>query len=303
MNNKTLTCVIAALLIINTQTFASQNEAQAKKLDTKDLVDKAKRPEIKQDNKIEFDNSTTAFEIPKIDLEKEVVKTPAKESEAKKVSADKPSKKHSPKKIVKKTTKKKLPKNKNKIVASTRPLSLTQVKEHDKIVFNDGKRNILRRTKTKIIKYPYNYAIPVDSSSLKANADGSFYVINKARFIADSKALKSKKAKNSSNSEIKTNDSEELDIAVTAENRQNRQFIEKKYNHGKKIEKEIKLKNLRENDEVYMVKGVQFVIRKKKATSGVYKFWLVEKLNPENIAVQQVSKNKYKIIKAYLPDS
>ncbi|HFC30692.1 MAG TPA: hypothetical protein ENJ44_06595 [Oceanospirillales bacterium] len=302
MNNKTLICVITALIILNTQTFANQNKTHAKKLDTKDLVDKAKRPEIKQDNKIEFDNSTTTFEIPKIDLEKEVVKTPAKESEAKKVSADKPSKKHSSKKIVKKTTKKKLP-NKNKIVASTRPLSLTQVKEHDKIVFNNGKRNILRRTKTKIIKYPYNYAIPVDSSSLKANADGSFYVINKARFIADSKALKSKKAKNSSNSEIKAKDSEELDIAVTAENRQNRQYIEEKYNHGKKIEKEIKLKNLRENDEVYVVKGVQFVFRKKKATSGVYKFWLVEKLNPENIAVQRVSKNKYKIIKSYLPDS
>ena len=304
MNKTRLFSIILSLISSITLTSVAIAQSDVKKLDTKDLVDKVERPEIDQDTTIEIETEMAEFEIPTIDVENDVVKdtvvTKEKIKRKKTTSATKkPTRKVKTKKVVKKQTIK--ANNKRKLITSNRPLLLSKVKELDKIVFENSKRFILRKTKTKIIKYPYNNAIPVDSASLKVNADGSFYVINKAKFIADSKALKTN---NDGHSKIvkTTKNSQELDITVSSEDRLIRNSIEEKYNYGKKIKKEIVLKNLKTNDDVYIVKGVQFVFRKKKATSGINKYWLTEKMNTENSSVRKISKNKYKIIKAYQTD-
>ncbi len=312
IKSTTTSLMLCFFLFTNIMTCAQAGEADIKKIDTKDLQEKAQRPEIEQNNEIKFDDSVTKFQMPKIepqaittseDLELKKTQKPSKPKVTKK-SHHKPVKKrvvkHKASTHSNTSTNKSTKKSKSKIVLANRPLLLSQIKEHDKIIIKDGKRNVYRRAKSKIIKYIYNNPVPVDSSSIKINKDGSFYVTNKARFIADSKALK--KAPKTQAIAQKSQASEELALNISGKDKQTRLEIEQKYNHGKTIKKEILLKNLRKNDEIYIVKGVQFVLRKKKSSSGMFKYWLIEKINESNAALQKIKNNKYKVTRAYLPD-
>jgi hypothetical protein len=162
-----------------------------------------------------------------------------------------------------------------------------------------------------IIQYKYFGKLPFQSMGLSKNDENSYYVIDKDLLLSDIKMLKSKqKPKQNKKSKIKKPIKPIVDEQAKLEknpvNRTppddlvtKRKAIEKKYNNGRIIKKSIHLKNLHINDKIYIIGDIEFVIRPIQSTNSKKKYWLDEKLDIENPALEKIGKNSYKVIKFY----
>lgn len=303
----------------------SQNEPE--KFNKKDLIEKMDRSdlEMKSEDEVEIDDAILKFEIPKIKFEKPVkksqmiskktTKTPKKAANG--VSSSRKPEKNSPVNV------KPIKEDKIKVVFAKRPILISQMNKNDKIVITKGKTYVYRLQKdNNIIQYKYNGIIPYESSGLRKNDETSYYVVNKKILIDDYKKLKSnssrtktklrtnkpKTIKSTQSSVVTKPETKKLSVKkdknidsqlITDALEKHRKIIEDKYNKGKRIKKSIKLKNLHQNDEVYIVGDLQFVSRVSSSSSAKKKYWLTEKLDINNKAVEKIGKNKYKIIRFY----
>jgi hypothetical protein len=295
------------LIILSLLTFVfttSLAQSEPEKIDTKDMVETVDRSDLENDTdtKDELNSMITTFEIPKIEFE-------SKENPKKKPTKKKNSNKVKSEKIIESTDEKKAtvvklkPKRKSAVVIAKFPLTVSQFKRNDKIVLSKGKVYVYRLAKSNIVQYKYKGKLAMNSEGIKKNSENSYYIIDRNKFIKDIKELKKNKThkpkKKKKEKEVKIEKREE-DIGVTEEILLKRKKVEDRLNHGKTIKKSLLLKDLRKEDEVYLIGKIQLVIRKNKATSGVKKYWLLEKFDITNKSVIKVSKNKYKINRKYL---
>ena len=274
-----------------TSTCLAQSEPKA--INTKDMIEKLDRSELETGHVEDNIDIMPEFEIPKIEFEASHPKKVNKPKGANKVKA-----------AAKPTTA-----SKSKVVISNKTIKLMQLNKNDKIVFNKGKTYIYRLLKTKIIQYKYNEKLPLDSTGLRASGKNSYYVVNKIQLVKDAKKLnsvakKSKKPQRASNNRKSTASTKKpaaVDAyVVTADMAAKRKEIEGKYNGGKPIKKNLKLKDLLINDDVYIFGDIQLVARRSKNVAGQRKYWLIEKLDTQNSSVKEVATNKYIINKRYL---
>ncbi len=307
------------MILISVQGF-TQSEPDA--FNKKDLIEKMDRADLdmNSEEKVKIDDSILKFEIPKIEFA-----APVKKSQASAKKANTSTKKvvKEATTVTKKTNKtssvKTSPVEKDKIKVSfaKRPILISQMKKNDKIVITKGKTYVYRMLKTSIIQYKYNGKIPFDSKGLRKNDETSYYIVDKKLLLEDYKKSRSNTDKSKTKSKTKKpprtsvprrtgpkktspKKDKKLDVqSISDDVASKRKIIEDKYNNGKKIKKTIGLKNLHQNDEVYIVGDIQFVFRVSSSSSGKKKFWLIEKLDINNEAVQKIGKNKYKIIKFY----
>jgi hypothetical protein len=328
--------IISIILIFNltNSCWAQTDEPEA--INAKDLMEKLDRSDIEEsssDSKI--NNIMPEFEIPKIEfnekLESKKVKKPtkvAKKPKLEKVQALKKSPKQSKQVVAEKSSNtgaanetvkpkvaadkvKKTETTKNKVVISKKVLKFIELNKNDKIVINKGTTYVYRLLKTKIIQYTYGGKLPLDSAGLKASGENSYYIVNKMLLMRDIKSKKSRGNKRAVTKKVKTSAPNKKSVVkpvvkpvvaeykVTPEIAAQRKVIEGKYNHGQLIKKNFKLKDLQINDNVYVFDEVQLITRRQKSSSGIRKYWLIEKLDINNKAVKAVSRNKYTIIKRY----
>ncbi len=301
--------------------------------DKKDMIEKMDRADLDMESKddVKIDDSILKFDIPKIEFDVPV-KNP------KRTVANTTSK---AKKVVKKPAVEAAPvatapvvttpakKEKPKVVFARRPISIGQMKKNDKIVLTNGVTYVYRLQKSNVIQFKFNGKIPFDSKGLRKNDETSYYIVNKNSLVADYRKLRSSSKKPNNvpqvaavkkPSEVKTPakapstkvSSTEAPTAINKDQKpdnqvlqvdvvEKRKAIEEKYNNGRSIKKSIKLRGLRENDEVFIVGGIQFVFRKISSNSVKKKYWLTEKLDIDNKAVKKTGNNKYKIIRFYKP--
>lgn len=281
---KNIITTLFLTFIISTQLCGAESEPEA--INAKDLMDKVDRSEIStEDSSPELDNTIPEFEIPKIEFE-QTNTTKTKQT----------------KNTVAKSTS-----TKNNVVFAKRPIGLVQLLRNDKIVLSNAQTYVYRLSNKTITQYKLKDKVPVNSKGLKKSSKNSFYVVNVSLLKKDAKNLDNNnkpKVTKATKPKINTPKVELADKAPIQQKPDSdiaakRKLLEGKLNHGKSISKTIKLKSLQTNDEIVISGGVQLVIRKKKSTSGVKKYWLIEKLDLNNDAVVEKSKNVYKLIKPY----
>ncbi len=284
---------ILLLTILSLNICFAQDEP--KKINPKDLVDKVNRADLEGDESVEINNLIPTLDMPTIEFEKKVENTannkPKKVTKNPKISPRPKVKKEKPTKIESK-----------KIVTSKRSMTSKMLKVNDTIVVNNDKVVIFRTAKSEIVKYPYKGQIPLGSFGLKKQ-NNVYIVTDPKRLREDIKLAESIKNTKPQESIAKTEkttvDTIDNGIEYSEAQLASRKKVEEKYNNGKKIKKSIMLKNLRVNDMVYIIKELSLVIRKKKSTSGVYKYWLTESLDINNPSVEKIENNQYEIIRSY----
>ncbi len=275
-------------------TSACLAQSEPKAINTKDMIEKLDRSELETGHVEDNIDIMPEFEIPKIEFEANQPKTVSKPKMANK----------------EKTAAKSTTVSKSKVVISNKTIKLMQLNKNDKIVINKGKTYIYRLLKTKIIQYKYNEKLPLDSTGLRASGNNSYYVVNKIQLVKDAKkinsvAKKSTKSKRTSNKRKRVaSTSTKKPVAVdayvvTADMAAKRKEIEEKYNGGKPIKKNLKLKDLLINDDVYIFGDIQLIARRGKNVAGQRKYWLIEKLDTKNSSVKEIATNKYNINKRY----
>ncbi len=311
------------MIITCAQAFA---QSEPDTFNKKDLIEKMDRSDLdmKSGEGVKLDDSILKFEIPKIEFETSVKKpqvtakktTKAPKKVVKTAPPSRKPKKNHPAKV------KPVKKDKIKVVFAKRPILIGQINKNDKIVITKGKTYVYRMLKSNIIQYKYSGKIPFDSKGLRKNDETSYYVVDKKLLLDDYKKSRSNstmaKSKPNTNKPKVSKPNQSRVVAkpvvkkplikkdknidpkvITDELAAQRKIIEDKYNNGKIIKKTIKLKNLHQNDEVYIVGGLQFVFRVSSSSSGKKKFWLLEKLDVTNKSVEEIGKNRYKIVRFY----
>lgn len=295
------------LLISSIGIVCAQSEPEA--VNTKDLNEKINRSDILTDdvNGSKMNNLMPTMEMPLIEFnEKPVVSKNTQTEKSVNKPVEKLATKVEPKSELVKTSKPK----KQSVVFAKRPISINQLYNNDKIVINKGKTYVYRQTKSNIMQYKFKGKLPLDSLGLKPSGANSYYVINKGLVAKDAKSTPKKVSKTTKTKTVakkketvaKKVVKADLNDAITSEVMSKRKLIENKHNNGKEITESIKLNNLRVNDKIYLIDGLQFVIRKSRNTSGVKKYWLIESINTNSRSLKKETEFKYKVIKYYIPN-
>lgn len=280
-------------------------------IDKVELIDKVDRSELEAINKedLNLDDTIPKFEMPKLEFKKDLKPTKSRRVSKKTITSNKPPSRiqeAKPKTVEK--PKDTVKGKKLKMVYAKRPISLNQIKINDKVVFISGKTFIHRLQKSYIIQYKLNEKIPLMSEGIKVSDSNSYRVINPKKLIEDTKAIKIKtmkapvlKPKTPIKKQITSTKTIKpiVEQDTSSQTAKNRKIIELKYNRGKEIKKSIQLKNLRTNDNIYIVGDLQFVIRASKSTSAKNKYWLTESIDESNSALERKGKNKFKVLRSY----
>ncbi|VAW38133.1 hypothetical protein MNBD_GAMMA01-262 [hydrothermal vent metagenome] len=302
------------MILITSMLVSFYVQAEPKVVNTKAEVDKIDRSELETHNEtLSLDNIVPKLEMPNIEFDGSIR---TRQNTTTSVPANKSTAKKEPTK--KKPVKQK---NKKKIVLARKSMLLNQLNKGDKILLSKGLTYVFRISRHNITQYLYKGKLAMDSSGLEPSKTNGYYIIDKDKLVADTKLLNSNKkaskvTRHQSSSKAKqltkrktittnklakkpaSNEPNIIPVDIIAQ----RKKIEKEYNKGKAIKNSIRLKNLRANDKIHIIDNIQLVFRKNTSTSGVKKYWLTEKLNPDNKAIKLQSKNIYKVIKLYRPD-
>ena len=277
---------ITSLFLIFTLSNLTCAASEPKAINTKDLVDKIDRSEISTGEiNPTLENILPNLEMPKIEFKERNTEKKKSNNSTQRLGADNKQtlnveKKSKPKKV------------NNTVVFAKRPISLVQLLNNDKIVLSNSQTYVYRLNKNTITQYKINDKVPLKSHGLKASGENSFYVVDVRLLKNDAKEFRKKSKSQIKNNTKITNHSEKINKATNVEKTSispeitaKRKLLEKKLNHGKSINSTINLRSLQTNDEVIISGDVQLVIRKKKSTSGVKKYWLSEKLDTNNSSV------------------
>lgn len=304
-----ITLITLSLILSNL--LCAQSEPEAIK--TKDLIDKIDRSEISTgESNPTLENIMPDFEMPKIEFNENKKKNSKSKIDESSKTKEPVNSVDTSKKVSKPTT------VKNRVLISKRPISLSQLLQNDKIVISNGQTFVYRLNDNTITQYKIKNKIPLKSLGLKANGKNGFYIVDIVLLKKDAKALrkntkntksnKTKKPKNTVTKTIKPKPASPINKSdplkkeskeISPDILTKRKALEKKFNRGRSIKSTVTLRTLQTNDEIIISGGVQLVLRKKKSTSGVKKYWLVEKLDVNNSSVIEKSKNIYKLIQSY----
>jgi len=294
--------ILIYTVIVMSFTSICWAQSEPKAINTKDMIEKFDRSELERGHVEDKIDIMPEFEIPKIEFKASQPKTVSKPKlDNKEKVAAKPT-------TASKSKVSKAKASKAKVVISNKTIKLMQLNKNDKIVINKGKTYIYRLLKTKIIQYKYNEKLPLDSAGLRASGNNSYYVVNKVQLVKDAKKLnfvakKSTRPRRARNNRKSTANTKKpvivVTYVVTADMAVKRKEIEDKFNGGKPIKKNLKLKDLLINDDVYIFGDIQLIARRSKNIAGQRKYWLIEKLDTANSSVKEIATNKYNISKRY----
>lgn len=297
---------LALLILFSTSVYAQEEPETIK---AKDLIEVDKPEFENEDIDIVVDDFLGTMEIPMMDTSLETTKKPkakaVKKTQPKiKATKDKPT-------VSSEASK---PKSKE-IVISTTKLDINMLKKNDLIRKELAELNVYRRISGNITKFNFIGLIDMSSSGLENKSETTFYVRNIAKLRTDTKKIKKeqlqakrkeeklrrqtindaqKRAK-----ELETKPEAQFNVVSDSTEISKRKEIEDKQNHGKKIKKEILLKNLQSNDMIYLFGDIQLVHRKNKSTSGTKKMWLTEPIDSNNPSLEKINSNQFKVTRKY----
>jgi len=281
----------------------------------KDLIETVDRSELEgsdDSSKSKSNVEIPKFEMPTIEFDEnvkpkkssvdttvKVKKTPSKPSVIK-TGKSKPVVKApvqaKPKPVVKASVPVKTKPVVKKVIES---ISISDIIKNDKFVVSKDKISVFRFSNSKNNEYSFSGKLPINSQGLKASKNDSYYVINRFKLIQDfynlNKSEKETVIKPEKKATQKINPVVKLDAKVIS----TKKDLENKYNNGNSINKDIELSSLRIDDKIYIVNGLQLVLRQKPHSTAQYKYWLNEKLDINKKAVSKISENLYKIIEDY----
>jgi len=295
--------IFIGLLIVSTNICFAQSEPE--QIKAKDLLEKIDRSDLEA-----ADSEIGKIEIPKMEMPKISIDKGKGKGHSK--SINKPTKKKVVKSKVARPQNKAATagKAKTKVVISKRPIGLNQLKDNDKVVRHKGKTYIYRQKRNVITQYLFNGKLALNSKGLTSKDPNSYYITDKAQLLTDSRLSKKTNSKSIVKNKVaSTQKPKVVEVASqpetitstkdTVKNQIKRKEIEEKYNRGDPITKNLKLKNLLIDDEIYVFGDLQLVTRRSRNIAGLRKYWLIEKLDINNVAVKNTARNKYQIVKRY----
>ena len=269
-------------------TCLAQNEPET--IRGKDMMDKIDRSEIGSDDiesVIEIDE-----DIPKIELQKiEFEKPPVKKASVKRNSTKRTSVKRDSKSVVKKQTKskkasvKKEASNKKKILVSDRSLTLSGLQKDDIIVSVDGSTYVYRKVKSNTVQHLFKGSFSASTKGLKSVGENR-YIVESLDFLKTAPTPTPIVAKKVEEGSVDLSDSNKI-----------KKDFEDTFNNGKKITNTIVLKRLKKSDVVFVIGGVQLMVRRNGNTLKKEYYWLTEKFDTNSESVKSLTKNSYKLVK------
>ncbi len=329
MNIKIVTTLIIAAIVSNGAIAQSEPES----VRGKELLEKMDRSEIEatnMDDAIGLDEEIPKMEMPKLEFKnnatkkppevKPAVKTPpvvqapvekapvVKEPVAK-VSAvkesDPESDKNRPKVKVNSDDQKR-----NKILISNRRLSKNKLEINDEITKTKDYTYVYRLVRSDTVQYVFTGILPINAPGLKSLGNNRYVVIdpeqldeNVKKVVAANKPVVEKAKPEPKKTETKKPEVKKV-IATTkpavtlSDVDAIKKEFEKIHNKERKISKTITLNKILKNDVIHISGEVQLLIRR-NTSYKIEKYWLTEKLDINNPSIKDLSKNRYKVIKAY----
>ena len=262
--------LIALLLLVNFQVFSQTEASEPEKITTDGMIETVSREDVEldEDTKVNLQTELPDLELPLLEFDEG--------SSGKTGNANSQNSQTVEKKQSVATT------NTPKIVIAEDVFTYKDLIRNDKVVVSDsGNQYVYRLANNVITQYKLGENLNLKSSGLRKKDDKSYYVIDNKKLF-------------SQNSEANSEEIADV-VGLSKDILEKRRSLERSRNGGNKIETEIKLSDLKSDDEIYIFGDVLLVERIGGDPVVEEKFWLMGNPNFELKKYRKISNAKYKV--------
>ncbi|HPI96184.1 MAG TPA: hypothetical protein PK055_08680 [Gammaproteobacteria bacterium] len=256
---------------VSAKTPITVEASEPEKITTDGMIETVSREDVEldEDTKVNLQTELPDLELPLLEFDE---RTTNKSANANSQNSQTVEKKES----TTATT------NTPKIVIAEDVFTYKDLIRNDKVVISEsGNQYVYRLANNVITQYKLDGNLNLKSSGLRKKDDKSYYVIDNKKLF-------------SQNSEANSEEIADV-VGLSKDILEKRRSVERSRNGGNKIETEIKLSDLKSDDEIYIFGDVLLVERIGGDPVVEEKFWLMGSPNFELKKYRKISNAKYKV--------